>query len=64
MKINKITTVEELSDYIPHVLDCYKKYRYLFEETMTQEIFIARMFTYFRDPKNLYFGYINEIFRF
>lgn len=60
MKINKITTVEELSDYIPHVLDCYKKYRYLFEETMTQEIFIARMFTYFRDPKNLYFGYINE----
>lgn len=58
--IEKIKTVERLSDYVPLVLKCFEKHRSLFEKNMTKEMFIAKMFTYFNDPHNLYFGSISK----
>lgn len=58
--IEKIKTVERLSDYVPLVLQCFKKHRNLFEKNMTEERFISRLFTFFTDPQNIYFGSISK----
>lgn len=54
--IEQIKTVERLAEYVPHLVQVFRKKRKIFDEDLTEEEFISRLFSYFRDKSNLYFG--------
>jgi len=58
--IERIKTVERLAEYAPLLVKEYHEYRRLFEQDTTQEVFISKLFSYFTDKSNLFFGRINN----
>ena len=59
-EIEEIKDLNRLTQYVPHLLEIFRnpKYRRLFEDDMTENRFIARIFEFFNHPSPLFAGRI------
>lgn len=59
-ELERVKTIDRLTEYVPYLLEIFrnKKYRKLFEDDMTDTIFVSRIFEHFKNPKNFIYGRI------
>ena len=59
-EIETIKDIGRLSEYLPFLLAIFRsqKYRKLFEEDMTETLFVSRLYEMLSNPSNFIFGRI------